>query len=72
MLGSYGTSATLYYHDGMYSWQAVVGSGTPGTIGVTSIDGKTGVITLGSTLQTNGNMLQTATYEHHQDAATAV
>ena len=72
VLGSYGTSATLYYHDGMYSWQAVVGSGTPGTIGVTSIDGKTGIITLGSTLQTNGNMLQTATYEHRQDAAAKV
>lgn len=56
----------------MYSWQAVVGSGTPGTIGVTSIDGKTGVITLGSTLQTNGNMLQTATYEHRQDTAATV
>lgn len=30
------------------------------------------MITLGGTLQTNGNILQTATYEHRQDAAAAV
>lgn len=30
------------------------------------------MITLGDTLQTNGNMLQTATYEYRQDAAAAV
>lgn len=72
VLESRGAPATLYFHDGATSWQSIVGSGTPGTIGVTSIDGKTGIITLGDTLQTSGNVLQTATYVYRQDVPAEV